>query len=524
MAAGMNVADSRLVEAQLAANDRQLLDAAQRALRHPAGRMALVLHFSRMPPPAPRPHHRRIARALLMDTASRHDGQVFVRASGDLVLICRGAIPAASPAASPGAAAYALTAAPPGIAAAQLRATTADPQALPQILARLLRVDAADPLRIVSLWRLEQEGEQLLRYIAMPAPSSPNAGVEDEPVEQTGLVDVIGSLVTTSAISDLMQRQTAIILPAPGASHNALVPIYCEVTFSIAALEARITMAGHVATDPFLFRHLATRLDARMLQILGAALGRGGPLDAAEPMAASQPPSGGPDSARRRTALHVNLTLPGILSQGYSQFVAASQRHGIRVGVEVSLIEAAADPASFARARARIAEAGHFLVLDGVSHLALLISRPGGWQPDLLKLDWSPRLPDLAGEDARQVDAAILEIDPDRIVLQRAETEAAVRWGLARGIRRFQGRHVDAMLGASRIVACPQAPGCTLRQCIERAAATGIAGRSGCGNHTLLNAAAPPLHTPPAAPPLHMPAAHQPLSTPHCERPAELMA
>ena len=72
-----------------------------------------------------------------------------------------------------------------------------------------------------------------------------------------------------------------------------------------------------------------------------------------------------------------------------------------------------------------------------------------------------------------------------------AETEQALTWGLSQGIRRFQGRHVDAMLAAGRIGACAQGGGCTLRQCIERASATGPGGRAGCNNPTLLDAASP---------------------------------
>lgn len=47
------------------------------------------------------------------------------------------------------------------------------------------------------------------------------------------------------------------------------------------------------------------------------------------------------------------------------------------------------------------------------------------------------------------------------------------------------------MLAAARLVACPQAAGCTLRQCMERAAAVGFGGRTGCGNHALLDAGVP---------------------------------
>ena len=47
--------------------DRAALEIAHRLLRAPEGRTALALHLSRLAPPAPRPHHRRIARALLAE-------------------------------------------------------------------------------------------------------------------------------------------------------------------------------------------------------------------------------------------------------------------------------------------------------------------------------------------------------------------------------------------------------------------------------------------------------------------------
>jgi hypothetical protein len=47
------------------------------------------------------------------------------------------------------------------------------------------------------------------------------------------------------------------------------------------------------------------------------------------------------------------------------------------------------------------------------------------------------------------------------------------------------------MLGAARIMGCSFAERCALRQCIERAGATNMIGRSGCANHVLLDAGAP---------------------------------
>jgi hypothetical protein len=210
-------------------------------------------------------------------------------------------------------------------------------------------------------------------------------------------------------------------------------------------------------------------------------MGRNGPLDVLKTNQVGQPVA---------PMLHLNLTVPGVLSPDFTRLAASCARAGVRLGVEISLIEALIDGPSFAHARSILRDAGFVLVLDGISHQSLLVSRPGVLQPDLLKLDWSPRLQDLPEAERIALQSAMAELDPARIVLHRAETEAALRWGVAQGIRRFQGRHVDAMLGAARIMACPRANGCTLRQCVERAASTGAAGRSGCHNTFLLDSGA----------------------------------
>jgi EAL domain-containing protein (putative c-di-GMP-specific phosphodiesterase class I) len=183
--------------------------------------------------------------------------------------------------------------------------------------------------------------------------------------------------------------------------------------------------------------------------------------------------------------------VPGILSADFSRLVAVGGAAPGRVGVEISLLEAVADWPAFSRARARLAECGFGFVLDGVSHLSLLMTRPALLGADLVKLDWSPRLAELPEAELVAVDRALREIDLSRVVLHRAETEAALRWGMAHGIRRFQGRHVDAMLGVARIMGCGFADGCALRQCIERAGATSALGRAGCHNQPLLDAGAP---------------------------------
>jgi len=417
---------------------RHLLDAVERALRVPQNRMALVLHLSRMVPPAPRAHHRRIARAVLDDVAQRQEGQVFALHNDDLLLL--------------------------------FRSDKADIPVM-DTLARLFLVDVPDPVGLITLWSLAGDGAAVLQYAearlldTMPAPAS------IEPVGSAHTIDAIDQVVQHSRLSDLMQRQTAVLLMPGGQSR--LRPLFREITFSVAVLEARIAAIGQANADPFLFRHLASRLDGRMLDVLRQDLQVNGPLTA-----------GARDLG---PTLHLNLTLSGILSDRFAHFAATCRAVGAQVGVEISLVEACADPEAFVTARTRLRLAGLALVLDGVSHHALMLTMPMVLEPDLVKLDWSPRLP----EAGSAVDQAVMALGGSRVVLHRAETEEALSWGMAHGIRRFQGRHVDAMLAAGRIGACAHGGGCSLRQCIERASATGPGGRAGCNNPTLLDAAAP---------------------------------
>jgi len=417
---------------------QHLLNAVDRALRAPRGRMALVLHLSRMTRPPPRPHHRRIARALMDDAAQRHAGQVFALGNGDLLLLFR---------------------------AADAGVPVVD------TLARLFLADVPDGVGLTTLWSLARDGAAVLRYAQTRLADAAPVQTSVEPVGSAHAIDAIDAIIQQSRLSDLMQRQTAVQLIPGGQSR--LQPLYREITFSVAVLEARLAATGQANADPFLFRYLASRLDERMLDVLRLDLQADGPMT-----------GGARDPGPR---LHLNLTLAGVLSDRFAQFATACRAVGARVGIEISLVEACADAEAFMTARTRLRLAGLALILDGVSHHALMLTTPMALEPDLVKLDWSPHLP----EAGPAIDKAVMALGRDRVVLQRAETETALRWGLAHGISRFQGRHIDAMLAAGRIGACTHSSGCSLRQCSERASATGPGGRAGCSNPALLDAAFP---------------------------------
>ncbi len=420
--AGSTIADRRI--------EGRLHAAVQRCLRTGQNWAVIVLHLSALLPPAPRPHHRRIAGAILSDAALRHGGQVFTQPSGDLAMLCR----------TDGVAGTAET------------------------LARLFHVDAPRIEALLTLWRLPSDAASVFAYAdrdddaATPLEEKLNLSASPMLPAATNAID---ALLATARLSDLLRQQIAIRLD------GGMRPVFREVAFSTAALQARIAVMGPAQGDPFLLHHLAARLDERMLGSMAERL----------------PPGDLP--------LHVNLTVTGVLSDAFLPFARAIEQAGVEAAVGLSLLDAGADPAAFHVASARLRGHGFAVAINGMGHAALLLARPQAAGADVVKLDWSARIPACSKRDAAALAEALDRIGPDRVVLQRSETEAAVAWGMAHGIRRFSGRHVDAMLAAARLAACRFAADCTLRQCVERASATGPAGRVGCRNVAGLNAGCP---------------------------------
>ncbi len=389
---------------------------------------------------------------MLQDPARRHAGRVLALGGGDLVLLL------------------------PSLPDAGGQDEVA---ALPALLARLLRADIPDSERLVSLWTLPQMAGAFLAYATARAIEPPSSALRVTPAvhasEQISTVEALGAAADGPAGIDLLRRQTAVLLPRQG-SGGTVLPLFREICFSIPTLEARVGLHGGARTDLFLFRHLARRLDERMLALLAEASGTGGPLDI---FAQGAPP------------LHLNLTPAAVASPAFERFAACCQAAGMRAGIEITLLEACADPSGLAGLRSRVAAWGFSLVLDNISHLALELARVWMLPADLVKFDWTPHLMALGIEDAHRLDAAVARIGPGRLLLHHAESEEAVRWGLARGIRRFQGRHVEAMLAASRMAGCPWSGACELRQCVERGTVTAPASRRFCRNPALLDAGAP---------------------------------
>ncbi len=128
-------------------DEQLLLVAVQRALATPRARVAVWLRLARLPAGLVRPHHRRVAYAILETAALHHDGELFSLANGDFVLLCR---------------APAHTGLEPA----------AHPAALPHTLSNLFHPNGPEIAELTQTWWLEHHGAAVLAEVAqLEAPS-----------------------------------------------------------------------------------------------------------------------------------------------------------------------------------------------------------------------------------------------------------------------------------------------------------------------------------------------------------------
>ena len=428
----------------MTAAERQLCEEGARALRHPNGKLLLILHISRLP--APKAHHVRVARLLLQETALRYHGQVFVMRNNDLVLLCREAEPAQS--CAPHA-----------------------PEGLPHTFDRLFGADAPDDGRLTSLWALESEPEALQRYLAGRADAGSDLAAasfaRSQPVGLAALQEVLAK----APLAGLLVQQTGLALSSDRHLSFAarLTPMFQAVSVDLARLNVAPLLAEALG-DPLLFRHFAERLDVQLLRFLEEDLVSEGPLF-------------------RSATLHglpimLDLGLRAIVSPAFATVSRSAAAAGVRLWAAVSLLQAGAELDLFEHARGVLRLTGCCLVLNRLDIAQIGLIRPACLQADLIVLNWVPGLP-LAMDDwdgLKDWSGARA-----RVVLAEVNSETALAWGQSVGIGLFQGMLLDQIQAATRMQRCHSATACSVRQCTTRAASLAMPGRAGCANPALLS-------------------------------------
>jgi EAL domain-containing protein (putative c-di-GMP-specific phosphodiesterase class I) len=250
-------------------------------------------------------------------------------------------------------------------------------------------------------------------------------GAPEAPAVRSLNADDLGAIcqrVEQADLAAVVRQQTALdIRPDAGA-----VPLFRETYVSMRNLRALVAPGIDMFASGWLFRYLTEILDRRMLEfVTGQAL-------------ASDP-----------VPISLNLNIASLETPNFKRFLDVHDAASSKPIIEIQLVDLLANGAVFAKIRPSLQAQGHRILIDGLTPLTLQVIDVSGVRADLVKIWWREDAPMLF--PSRRVSGLREVIDRlgrERVILARAESEQALQWGVEHGIRRFQGRLVDRLLGA----------------------------------------------------------------------------
>jgi hypothetical protein len=396
-------------------NEYLLLDAVQRLAKNPVGRCAVVMHVSELRPDRRRSHHIRIAVNIFEMLVKQFDGQIFLLSNGDIVFLCKETDSAAV-----------------DEAVMRVRYLFGDDPLVSDI-----DLDGADGFATwydlgTDYLGFAHYAERMYtdcarrrkRTTRLPAGAGPSA--ELLPMEPQALTELINA-TQQADLSNLLRRQSICAVIAG----ETPMPVFREIYVSIADLRDTIMPKRDITSDRWLFKYLTQTLDKRVLALLRRN-----------------------DDSALAHSFSLNLNVSTLLSPEFLAF-DASLRSGARgsIVIEIEKLEIFADLGAYLFARDFVRERGYRLCLDGATLLTLPFIERERLGLDLVKVFWSPEMADADRGGRREAfDAALDRIGKPRVILARCDTPAAIGFGLAAGVRLFQGRYVDHLVELGAIV------------------------------------------------------------------------
>ncbi|MGE5548334.1 MAG: hypothetical protein ACM33T_15620 [Solirubrobacterales bacterium] len=416
-----------------------LFDAAERVGRIREGRLALHLHLSRLLPANREESKVRIAFRIFEQMVDMYRGQMFLLTNSDIVLICKDA-------------------------------RLAD---LDAIVYKLRALFSKDPLtytesadgqdRFVTYYDLESEYDpffQLCGQLVLDAKkriADQRTAPQIQPLDARNLSNVLERIGATD-IAGVVRRQPCVRIT----DKMTAEVVFQEFFMSIADLQKALAPDVNILANRWLFQHLSQVLDMRVLAVLQEAGFRKLPA-----------------------AFSLNLNMATIETPAFQQFEAAIRGRAGLV-VEFQLIDIFNNLEGFFRARDLLKSKGHVTVLDGMSPIALQFMDAELYETDFVKVNWSPDMAD--DVQTGELQQALGPVGFEHVILARCDSETSISWGLAQGIRHFQGRYLDSMVGAVTMAQCDKAAACSLQQCVQRHGVISGRPRVECGNNDMLDA------------------------------------
>ena len=99
------------------------------------------------------------------------------------------------------------------------------------------------------------------------------------------------------------------------------------------------------------------------------------------------------------------------------------------------------------QARDWLRDRGYRVLIDGLNPMSLQYYNPGLLNADYYKVAWTNSFMDVeSAQEHAETGALVDRIGAERFILGRTDSEAAVRWALTLGVRRFQGFFIDLLV------------------------------------------------------------------------------
>ena len=221
-------------------------------------------------------------------------------------------------------------------------------------------------------------------------------------------------------LSSLVRRQIVCRIDTQMVPEN----LFSELFISIQDLRETILPDVNLASNRWLFQHLTTTFDKRMLAMLGKA-----------------------DVISYSGDLSFNINVSTVLSPEFKNFdekISGERRSSLII--ELQKEDIFSDLEAYVSARDFAQVKGYKVCIDGLTLEAFSIIDRERLGADLTKLVWNSSLND-SSEELREKTRSIVKLGGgERTIMCRCDNAEAIEMGHSLGIELFQGRHVDALI------------------------------------------------------------------------------
>jgi len=398
-------------EKQASGQENLLLDYMQRLEKHKEGRKVVHLHLSELRPMNRRDQHIRTAASNFDSMVSALDAQVFTVKNSDIFVIYKD-----------------TTHHQVETSVQQVRYLFDDDP--------LVAEEEHSDQKFATWYNAEEDFDTVLQTVQNMAQAERKRQTEvrgrmdaraalkakqekGEPLTPKVLARIETALLRAD-LSNLVRRQYICRVDAQ------MVPeqMFSELFISIKDLRETMLPNVNLVANRWLFQHLTTTLDRRMLAMLTKT-----------------------DSISFSGDISFNINVATVLSPEFQAFddnISAGRRGGMII--ELQKEDIFCDLGGYIFAREFVQEKGYKVCIDGLSVETISIIDRERLGADMAKLIWHPDLADGGDEMHERIRSLVKRGGPDRIIMCRCDDREAIDYGRSVGIDLFQGRYVESLI------------------------------------------------------------------------------